>query len=191
MNKKTSTNRFCETIRSRSKENRIALSCFQKYDNVISPAFSILRQELDSMIRVIYLLTIKDVSLRENLIDKTLNGGKWIIIEKGKKRKIKDCDMVDVANKLQGWSKSVYKFGCGFIHLSYLHDHNAKNPFDSLSSSDKSDILTHMRYYHHGPKSDNPSMQELCLYIPRIFNKIAENLDCYLRQLENNETKEI
>lgn len=175
-------------IRARSSENRAALTCFSRYDHVISPAFSILRQELDSMVRVIYLLSIKDLSFRKSLIECTLKGTKWkVITPKGKHIAITDHEMVDLANKLKGWAKSVYKFSCGFIHLSILHDHHATNPFEYLTQSEKKDILQHLRYYHGGPVTDNPSMQELSLYVPMIFDKISSNLECYLKQLENNE----
>ena len=37
--------------------------------------------------------------------------------ENGRGR-VTDREMVDLANRLQGWTASVYEFGRGFIHLS-------------------------------------------------------------------------
>src|SRR5690348_14381253 len=98
--------RFCAIIRQRSKENAQAFSLLST-KNLTGQLFSILRQELDSMIRVIYLLQISDLAERHSLIALTLDSKKW---------KITDKQMVGIANNLQGWTEYVYKFGCGFIH---------------------------------------------------------------------------
>lgn len=183
----TNTRTFCDMIRNRSKENRRAIQCFPILDGVISPAFAVLRQELDSMIRVIYLLSITDFNERKRLIDSTLQGEKWKVkTEKHRWRDITDREMVELAQNLQGWTESVYRFGCAFIHLSDFHNHLAQNPFAKLTESEKQDILYHMRYYHGGPSHDHPSMEELASYLPRVFEKIASNLECYVQDLERN-----
>ncbi len=142
------------------------------------------------MIRVIYLLQITDFSERERLIKSTLIGDKWRVrTEKGKLRNLEDREMVDIAQHLQSWTQSVYKFGCAFVHLSDFHNHLAADPFQKLSDAERQDILSHMRHYHGGPLHDNPDMKEISEYLPRIFDKIADNLKCYLAALINNETK--
>lgn len=45
-----------------------------------------------------------------------------------------------------------------------------------------------MRNYHGGPSHDNASMEELSEYLPRVFDKIADNLKCYVEHLERGET---
>jgi hypothetical protein len=141
------------------------------------------------MIRVIYLLAIKDLTKRQKLIESTLKGEKWKVqTPKGKWRDVTDREMVDLAQKLQGWTQSVYKFGCAFVHLSDFHNHLAENPFDKLEETEKQDILSYMRNYHGGPCHNNPTMAELALYISQVFEKISSNLECYLKQLEQNET---
>jgi hypothetical protein len=45
--------------------------------------------------------------------------------------------MVDLAQILQGWTRSVYKFGCAFIHLSSLHDYNERDPLSQLPAEEK------------------------------------------------------
>jgi hypothetical protein len=153
---------------------------------------SIIRQELDSMVRVIYLLSISDPYERKRLIERTIDGNKWTIeTQKGKEHRITDREMVELSNRLQGWSKSVYKFGCAFIHLPNSHTYKSKNPFESLPDTEKEDILSHMRYYHGGPSTDSPSFEELATYFPMIFEKIASNLEYYLKELEDNQTLEI
>lgn len=100
----------------------------------MSPAFSLLRQELDSMIRVIYLLAVKDPHERSRLIKATLRGERWKVqTARGKFRDVTDREMVDLAQGLQGWTQSVYRFGCAFVHLSDFHNHLVQNPFRKLS----------------------------------------------------------
>jgi len=170
-------------------ENRLAIHSFSRPYDVLSPLFSILRQELDSMIRDFYLLAIRDLKERQRLIDLTLQGEKWKVrTTKCKWKEVADRDMVDIAQQLQGWTRSVYKFGCAFIHLSRFHNYLDENPFDKLDESEKQDILSHMSYYHCGPCHDNPAMEELSWYLPNVFEKISSNLECYLKMLEQNET---
>lgn len=186
----TSTQTFCAMIRNRSDENRRAMCYFSIPPGVLSPAFSILRQELDSMIRVIYLLQITDLNERQRLIKSTLNGEKWkVLTPNGKFSVVTDRDMVEVSQRLQGWTQSVYRFGCAFVHLSDFHNHFVQNPFQSLPETERQDVLKHMRNYHGGPLSDNPDMEELSMYLPRVFDKIADNLKHYIDQLERGETE--
>ncbi|MGH8401916.1 MAG: hypothetical protein ACRESO_00720 [Gammaproteobacteria bacterium] len=183
------THAFCTMIRARSDENRRAMYCFTNLHVVLSPAFSILRQELDSMIRVIYLLQIADQNERLRLIKSTLNGKKWKVpTSKGKQRDVTDREMVDFAQQLQGWTLSVYKFGCAFVHLSDFHNHLALDPFQKLLETERHDVLSHMRNYHGGPEHDHPSMVEISGYLPRVFDKIADNLRCYVEHLEHGDS---
>jgi len=141
------------------------------------------------MIHVIYLLAIKDLTERRRLIECTLRGKRWKVqTPKGRWRDVTDREMVDFAQQLKGWTQSVYKFGCAFVHLSDYHNHFVEDPFDKIEESERQDILSHMRQYHGGPCHDNPDMAELAMYIPRIFQKILDNLECYLKQLEQEGT---
>jgi len=45
-----------------------------------------------------------------------------------------------------------------------------------------------MRCCYGGPCRDNPEMAGLALYVPRIFDKIADNPECYPRELEQEST---
>jgi hypothetical protein len=143
------------------------------------------------MIRVIYLLSIKDHAERQRLIQSTLRGEKWkVLTARGTHRGVTDREMVDLAQQLQGWTQSVYRFGCAFVHLSDFHNHLAQNPFEKLADAERQHILSHMRHYHGGPCDDNPGMEELATYLPQVFEKIADNLRCYLEELERGETKD-
>lgn len=186
------THTFCEMIRNRSGENKQAMDLLSVSPRVLSPKISILRQELDSMIRVIYLLSLDDLSERRRLIQSTLRGEDWKVrTPKGRLRKITDREMVDLSQRLQGWTRSVYEFGCSFIHLSNLHNHLAENPFERLPYSERQNVISHLRQYQGGPPNDNPDLHELISYLPEILSKISSNLESYLGKLERDETTDI
>lgn len=173
---------FCRVIRARSYEHREAITLLDK-GGVTSQVISILRQEVDSMVRVIYLLQLTDLAYRDKLIRDTLMGKQWK--HKGSNKKITDREMVDLANNLCGWTQSVYSFGCAFIHLSNLHDYNDTDPFQMISAQDRNAILTHMNYYHGSPAGPQVRFKDLVPYLPRVFDKIASNLEHEVQRLEN------
>lgn len=175
---------FCRQVRSRSAEHASAVRLLF-HANHLGQVVSILRQELDSMIRTIYLLSICDRIERQRLIDSSVNGGPWTV--NGRKARITDKDMADRAGNFQGWTASAYKFGCSFIHLSAFHDYSDRDPFRSLPNSERQQILQHMRNYHGGPVGNDPSFADIAKYFPAVFDKVSGNLACYLKSLENDE----
>ncbi|MCA1615491.1 MAG: hypothetical protein LC800_15600 [Acidobacteria bacterium] len=172
---------FCRQVRSRSNDHRRAIELLQ-LDGPPSQIISILRQELDSMIRVIYLLSISDMAYREQLIKASTEGQRWR--HKDVKKLVTDRDMVNLANNLQGWVESVYRFGCAFIHLSIFHDYRERDPMDAITSEERRDILHHIRTYHGGPEQVDPKFNDLLPYLPMVFDKIASNLEFHLADLE-------
>ncbi|TOF34097.1 hypothetical protein CGJ21_24300 [Vibrio parahaemolyticus] len=178
-----SVDKFCSIIRKRTVEHREAI---ERLSDLPGMMVSILRQELDSMVRVIYLLEISDIAERTRLIEQTLQNEIWTVVtNNGRNRKVTDREMVEISDSLQGWTRSVYKFGCAFIHFSAFHNYSEENPFELLTSEEKNDVLSHMRHYHGGPSSDTPNFAELSGYFPRVFKKIASNLERYVQELEN------
>jgi hypothetical protein len=175
---------FCRQVRSRSEEHRKAMQLLYTAD-LSSQIVSVLRQELDSMIRVIYLLSISDMAYRDDLVKASVEGKSWT--KKSGKGRITDRDMVNLADKLQKWTESVYRFGCAFIHLSAFHDHQDRDPMSMISDDDKAAILKHMRYYHGGPSEPDPTFKDLIVYLPMVFEKISSNLDHYVEELESGE----
>ncbi len=173
---------FCRQVRARSVEHRQAVNALHRMPG---PVVSILRQELDSLVRVIYLLSQSDRAYRSRLIDASISGQKWTA--KNSRDRITDQEMAGLAQALHGWTCSVYKFGCGFIHLSNMHDYRDRDPLSQISEADRQAILHYLRYYHGGPNTETPTFSDIVPFLPRVFEKIADNLECYLKQLENNE----
>lgn len=175
-------NTLCRQIRARSTEHRAAVGALRFAPGQV---VSILRQELDSMIRVIFLLAQNDMAYRNELIEASVSGKKWTAT--GSRRTITDREMVELANKLHGWTRSVYQFGCGFIHLSNLHDYRNRDPLAQITREEREAILEHLRNYHGGPSNLSPTFDDIVPLLPKVFEKIADNLECYLRQIENHE----
>lgn len=168
---------FIRQIRSRSAEHKKAMNILAEY-HLRGQMIAILRQELDSMIRVIYLLK-QQTDLRAALIDSCVRGERWRISGKI----VTDKDMVNLATQLHGWSAVVYKFACAFIHLSALHDYNDRDPLSLLPICERIDILEYCRNYHGGPQNKDADFADLVTYIPNVLSKIAGNLECYLDDL--------
>lgn len=178
---------FCRMVRERSVEHRGAMAVLGQ-QRFVSVALGLLRQELDSMVRVIYLLTTRSRPQRLALVRASLAGARWFRRDPGtgKKKLVTDREMVARANQLRGWSNSVYRFGCSFIHLSNFHDYRARDPFLALPVVEQRAVLEHLRYYHGGPATDSPGFSDLLPYIPRVFDKVHSNLGHYVVQLEGD-----
>lgn len=178
---------FIELIKNRSKENAESLiDDFAK--RRIGKCLETLRTELDSFIRVMYIGRISDINERERLMQQTLSGDIWTTLTRnGKWKKVTDKDMVDKANELFGYVQYVYKFGCGFIHLSNFHNYAIKNPFDKLNDKEKTDVKKYLNQYHSFPLDNELTVENITNYIPNVFDKISSNLTCYFDSILNEE----
>ncbi|KAI3494617.1 hypothetical protein L1887_40596 [Cichorium endivia] len=170
---------FTRQILSRSSDHKRAMQLLAAA-NIPSQMMAVLRQELDSMVRVIYLLSQEPAS-RTILIEASVNGQQWL--QPGGRGRVTDREMVELAQQLQGWTRSVYTFGCAFIHLSNLHDYNDRDPMSLLPAKEREAILHHCRYYHGGPEGS--AFIDLLHYLPSILEKVSGNLKCYLAQLHD------
>ncbi len=86
---------FCRQVRERSSEHRVAV---QRLSGLHGQIVSILREELDSMVRIIYLLSISDRQRRAELTKASVEGKKWTHANSTKR--VTDHEMVDLANQL-------------------------------------------------------------------------------------------
>jgi hypothetical protein len=84
----------------------------------------------------------------------------------------------------------VYAFGCAFIHLSSLHDYQSRDPLDQISEPERAAIFGHLRHYHGGPDGTSQRFGDVVPLLPAVFAKIADNLECYVKQLEKDEDLE-
>lgn len=182
--------RFGQIVRKRSAENSKAIHLLVE-NALLGNAMSVLRQELDSMVRVIYLLSCSE-DVRMSLIEDTINGIRWKIADSknGKKSNITDRIMVAYSNQYWGWTKFVYDFGCSFIHLSNFHEYLTEDPFATLSEKDSHTIKEYLNQYHNFPLEDGITAATLEPYLIQVFEKVSENMLSYLEDLENGKGKE-
>lgn len=137
------------------------------------------------MVRVIFLIEQTDPRLRKLLLEQAVSGTAWALpTPKGKLKKVTDRDMVDFAQHLHGWTELVYRFGCSFIHLSNLHDYQARDPFHSLPIEEREGIAQYLRQYHGGVASRDSTFTDIATYTPKVLEKITSNLENGLRHLE-------
>jgi hypothetical protein len=177
---------FVRQVRNRSAENERVMKVLARM-GAAGQMMAVLRQELDSTVRVIYLLAQSEPR-RTNLIEASVSGVRWK--KENSKSPVTDKEMVDLGRKLQGWCQSVYKFGCAFIHLSNMHDYNDRDPLALVSTEDREEILEHCRAYHGGPNNASPTFSDLIPYLPKAFYKVSANLDFYLKSLEEGDSLE-
>lgn len=178
------TMQFCKIVRERSIENKKSVTLLFE-NRLYANCFPILPQELDSMVRVIFILSQKDGEYKKKLIDDCLSGERWRNINN--RGVITDKCMIQYTTNLHGWAHSVYRFGCSFVHLSYLHDYLSIDPVKALTCEERSNIVGYMECYHMAHLELDFSMSDISHYLVDIFNKISSNIECYLKMLENNE----
>ncbi|MEU6319204.1 hypothetical protein [Streptomyces sp. NPDC047009] len=177
---------FCRQIRERSREHQEAMTVATER-GWTAIAVGVLRQELDSMVRVIYLLAQPD-SLRAALVTSSISGERWRVpTGAGKMKVVTDREMIDLAQQLHGWTRNVYEFGCRFIHLSSAHDYLARDPFRALPFEERKVIAEYINKYHGhlGEElSADSSFHEIIPYLPFVLKKISSSLDGNLQSLQ-------
>lgn len=174
---------FVRQVRERSRENAESLRVLHTrglHANVVS----ILRQELDSLVRVIFLLSQTDRAYRGALIAASVEGRPWT--KKDGKGRITDREMVDLSKDLFNWAKNVYEFGCAFIHLSGFHDYATRDPMERVSAAERSTIASYLNYYHLVHLAPNVKFSDILPCLPGVLDKIRSNLECYLKDLESD-----
>lgn len=174
--------KFCRLLRERLNEHRKAIN-LMLLNELYGQAISILRQELDSMVRVIFLKEQSDFLIREHFVEQTLSNAKWTL--PNSRTIVTDRQMVELSNTLFGWTKSVYKLGYAFIHLSPMSDKKNENPFLQLSVEEINDIKEHLNHYHGFPLSSDLNMNTISRYLNKFFTKVSDNLEAYIVRFEN------
>ena len=170
---------YAAIVTSRSNEHRRVLAALENVD-ARSIVFGVLRQELDSYIRVLYLLSV-DTEERIHLLKQSLEGKKWTHLNK--RSRITDRDMVEHSNRLDGWSRNVYEFGCAFIHLSTFHKEGDHILYADESEAEVEKVRNHIMFYHDVEIEIPIRLQQILEIAPQIFGKITDNLEGDLKAL--------
>jgi hypothetical protein len=145
-------------------------------------AGSVLRMELDSMIRVIYLLDRPD--RRDRILASCVAGEGF----RDGRRRIHDQEMIHVATGRNDWVDTVYEFGNKFVHLTDAHNY-AEAEVDPLQAYEhRGDVIRYLNDYYPGKvpgrRLDASSrLRDIVAYAPHVLDKITTNLSRYIEDL--------
>ena len=170
---------FCRTVEARSLEHREAMDVAMER-GWWAIAGSVLRMELDSMIRVIYLLRTPEA--RDRILASSVAGKGF----KDGERRVLDRTMVEVAVADNGWVRSVYDFGNKFVHLTDAHDYAETDALEAYEQRDE--IIRYLNHYHGDTVlgrrlDDGATLREVAAYAPRVLEKITSNQRSYIATL--------
>lgn len=168
---------FYDQAKARSLENQKAFKVLME-NGCYGVAAGLLRQELDTLIRVAYLcygnLASDEV---HRLVRDSVEGKRWRKINtKGKVVPVTDREMVNLANQIGGWESHVYDFGCKFIHLSDAHNYKFSDPTSSISESDRASIISYLKEKHEYPHNAL-SFDLVKPYLIKVMKKITGNIE--------------
>jgi hypothetical protein len=163
---------FLRGVRSRSDENWTSMELLLEKRNY-GVAIGLLRQEIDTFVRLVYLDAVDDVAAAA-LITKSVQGKKW---------PVRDRDMVNTATSSYFWVEIAYRFGCKLVHLSDFHDYQSVDPFSTISETDKQTIIGFLRG-HHGYKDEEINLARFVDFMPLIMKKIRGKVADYSSTLQ-------
>lgn len=180
---------FIKQVNARSAENKKSFDLLYQQE-CYGVCIGIMRQEIDTLQRVNYLIDWENYQLRQNAFDLVKNSvqlGEWKFLNSNRKmQKVKDSEML----KEGGWEAIVYSFGCGLIHLSDKHLYRDFDPVIKMGNKEKERIIGYLSSYH-GFDGEEINMNDIIRYLPKIYEKIYENIEVNIGEIIsiNNETK--
>lgn len=171
---------FTRILTQRSNENTASIKLLHEQGH-FGTCISLLRQELDSLIRVCYLHRLTDNSEINSLIEDTLSGIEW----KKNDKRITDRKMVNIASQYNPWAPEVYDFGNCFTHLTNYHDYKNNDPLLTLELTSKLTIKHYLNSYHGFPITKEVTFQNVIPFIPQVAMKVSNNLQSYIVHLKS------
>ncbi|MCT2541082.1 hypothetical protein [Sedimentimonas flavescens] len=139
----------------------------------------IIRQEIDNLMRLDFLLYNVPKVERDALCDEFLKGQRWKKqTSKGKLIPITDKEFHELSVKRHEWASRAYQFCSKFIHLSNLWDYGEQDPFTLLPQDEHEEMRDYLSFYHDFP-GDRVTMGVLVDYLPAIYEKISGNVEEY------------
>lgn len=179
-NRKDKKDMFFKIVLDRSNENKKALDILVG-EQCYALVGSIIRMELDSLIRVYYFNNSKP-ERQEEMLKKFFDGDRWAPT---------DRRMIENMPHSLGWARHIYDFCCAFIHLSPYHDWATSSDIPNLTREKRKSIVSEIREQQNDVWGydtslvieENFGFEDLILFAPHIFKKLKANLECEI----NNE----
>jgi hypothetical protein len=168
---------FCRAVEARSKEHREAMNVAMRH-GWWAIVGSLLRMQLDSMVRVIYLL--HRPAERDRILTSCVAGEGF----KHDRHRIPDRDMIAVADN--AWVRAVYEFGNKFVHLTDAHDYAELDPFPAYEH--KGEVIKYLSQFHRGKvpgqlSEDGSTLRDIAAYATHVLDKVTSNLCAYVGDL--------
>lgn len=163
---------FLRSVHARSGENVRSLPqlvAAQSY----GVAIGLLRQEIDTFIRLVYL-NAQDETTALKLVTQFAAGRRW---------RIKEWEMVDLATQNYFWVEIAYRFGCKLIHLSEFHDYDSVDPFTTIPKEDRDSIIRFLQG-HHGYSDEDIDLPQFLEFLPKVMTKISDKVEHYSSLME-------
>jgi|GEM_PF-3999989 hypothetical protein len=151
----------------------------QHYGNCIS----IMRQELDQLIRLLFLLH-SNPEEKKQFIYSSINSQKWYIVGKdGRKEYITEDMLLRFAETLEGWERSIYEFGFSFGDLSANFNYGSRDPIKSMNDFDRQKLRKYITEYHIKDFPGDFSLSDLIPALPSIIEAISDKLKLYMEKI--------
>jgi hypothetical protein len=149
------------------------------YGNCIS----IMCQELDQIIRLLFLLNSSS-NEKKQFINSSINNHKWYIVNSlNKKENITDKMLLKFTETLNGWDKSIYEFGFSFTSLSNNFNYGSKDPIKSMNEADRKKLSDYIIEYHIKDFPEDFSLDDLIPVLPMIIKTISSKLKSYMKKI--------
>jgi hypothetical protein len=178
----TSIDEYKKIIIQRLDENRKSFELLfgiKHYGNCIS----IMRQELDQVIKLLYLLN-STKNEQKQFIESSINNHKWYKVNSDNtKDYITEDILTTYSETLTGWDKSIYEFGLAFGSLATTFNYGTRDPIKGIGENDKDKIYKYIVEYHNKDFPKNYDLGILILELPTILNKISIQLQNYVERL--------
>ena len=169
---------FRKLINKRLDENSKSFSILlelKHYGNCIS----ILCQELDQYIRLLYLLK-QPKNIRDQLINNSINNQKWYYLDGyNKKVSISEQDIEDFAKGLNGWEANIFEFRNVFYKITINFNYILRDPIKGLNDTEKDLIYKYIKEYHDSEFKNEYTINDLVPLLPKIFLKISDSIKGY------------
>jgi hypothetical protein len=178
----SSIDEYKKIVLQRLDENRKSFELLfgiKHYGNCIS----IMRQELDQVIKLLYLLN-STTNEQKQFIESSINNRKWFKVNRDNtKDYITEEVLTTYSETLNGWDKSIYEFGLAFGSLANTFNYGTRDPIKSIGENDKDKIYQYIYEYHNKDFPKDYDLSKLILELPTILNKISIQLQSYMDQL--------
>lgn len=175
------TANFINLVKERSTGNSSLLLSLQEQE-LYAKAISLLRNDIEILLRIGYLLTIGDRTERSALMEAMLKGEEW---KEGRKN-ITNADMAAIVAHYNKWISEVYDFGTLFTHITDHQDYKTADPIAGLTSIQKTTLRYYLSTYHQLAYDKELSFRNVINYLPNVATKVLSNLKRYLSDLEQN-----